>query len=124
MTTIYIYKERLYDTVLISNIRSRGMSVCMAIQSYAQLESLYNKDAQTIIDNCDTTLFLGCNSVQTATIIAKRCNKPVSDILNLPYGDMIVLRRGIAPFKTQMDEPYKDLFEYNESPKDTLESTK
>ena len=39
--------------------RSRNIGISIILQSVAQLESRYDKKAKTIIDCCDTTLFLG-----------------------------------------------------------------
>lgn len=44
---------------IISVIRSREISACPILQSKAQLEAVYDKKADIIIDNCDTMLFLG-----------------------------------------------------------------
>lgn len=44
---------------LIAVIRSRNMSACPVLQSRAQIEGIYDKKADIIVDNCDTLLFLG-----------------------------------------------------------------
>ncbi|MDF3005282.1 MAG: conjugal transfer protein TraG [Oscillospiraceae bacterium] len=44
---------------LIAVIRSRNMSACPILQSKAQVEGIYDKKADIIVDNCDTLLFLG-----------------------------------------------------------------
>lgn len=48
--------------ILISTLRSRDISVNLVYQSLAQLKSQYEKDWVTIIENCDSWLFLGGSS--------------------------------------------------------------
>ena len=82
----------------ISVIRSREISVSIAIQSITQLEGLYgHAKAMTIIDNCDHLLFLGGQSVETARFIGSKANKPVSAILDMPLGKAWLFERGNAP---------------------------
>ena len=82
---------------MISSIRSRAISVMLMIQSEAQLVQGYDYDAQTIISNCDTYIYLGGNDVQTAQAVADRCDKPMNEILNMPIGSCWVFRRGDKP---------------------------
>lgn len=44
---------------LISVLRSREISACLVVQAQSQLKAIYKEHADTIIGNCDTTLFLG-----------------------------------------------------------------
>lgn len=82
----------------ISVIRSREISVSIAIQSITQLEGLYGRaKAMTIVDNCDHLLYLGGQSVETARFIAVKANKPASAILNMPLGKAWLFERGNAP---------------------------
>ena len=53
--------------------RSRNIGISIILQSVAQLESRYDKKAKTIIDCCDTTLFLGGKSNST--------NKEISEMI-------------------------------------------
>lgn len=55
--------------------RSRNIGLSIILQSVSQLESRYEKKAQTIIDCCDTTLFLGGKSNSTNEEIAKMIGK-------------------------------------------------
>lgn len=82
---------------MIASIRSRGISTMLMIQSEAQLEEGYDKDARTIIGNCDTYVYLGGNDVETAEAVAKRCDIPVKKILNMPVGTNWIFRRGQDP---------------------------
>ena len=82
----------------ISVIRSREISVSIAIQSITQLEGLYgHAKAVTIIDNCDHLLYLGGQSVETARFIGVKANKPVSTILNMPLDRAWLFERGSTP---------------------------
>lgn len=53
--------------------RSRNIGISIILQSVAQLESRYDKKSKTIIDCCDTTLFLGGKSNST--------NKEISEMI-------------------------------------------
>lgn len=100
----------------ISIMRSTGMDVFMLIQSEAQLRALYGEyAAQTILDNCDNYVYLGGNDISTARNVAEKINKPVSTVLSLSLGDVIVIRRGHKPvtahrYRTYEDEIYKENF--------------
>ncbi len=50
---------------LVAVIRSRGISVSMAYQSYSQGKALWDKEWDGILGNCDSILFLGGNELQT-----------------------------------------------------------
>lgn len=55
--------------------RSRNIAISIILQSMAQLDARYDKDAKTIIDCCDTTLFLGGKSNSTNKEIAEMIGK-------------------------------------------------
>lgn len=59
----------------IATIRSRGISATLLVQSIAQIHSLYKDDADTIIDCCDTTVFLGGKSQKTTKFISESLGK-------------------------------------------------
>lgn len=82
---------------MISNIRSRGISAMLMLQSEAQLEAGYGRNAQTIIDNCNTYVYMGGSNPEMAETIAKRANKPASKILNMPLSKSWIFRRGQEP---------------------------
>ncbi|MGN0552847.1 MAG: VirD4-like conjugal transfer protein, CD1115 family [Oscillospiraceae bacterium] len=82
---------------MISNIRSREISAMIILQSKSQLLSSYGESAHTIIDNCDTMIYMGGNDVETARMIADRSNKPVHRILDMPIGTNWIFRRGEKP---------------------------
>ena len=55
----------------ISTSRSRKISFSVILQNLDQLEAVYDKSHETIIGNCDTTLFLGSNSQKTVEYFSK-----------------------------------------------------
>lgn len=61
--------------VLISTIRSRQISAMIGLQSLSQLKAAYRDHADTILDNCDTMIFLGGKSVATTEQIARMIGK-------------------------------------------------
>ena len=89
---------------MISSIRSRALSVMLMIQSEAQLRQGYEHDAQTIISNCDTYVYLGGNDVQTAQAVSERCDKQLSEVLYMPVGSCWVFRRGSKPRYAKLSE--------------------
>ncbi len=87
--------------VAIANIRSRKISLFLVIQNFAQLKNTYGENAETIIDNCDTLIFTGTNSPETARQIGLRCNKSVETILRMPLNHSWIFRRGSEPKLTE-----------------------
>lgn len=86
---------------MISNIRSRKISAVIVVQSLSQLKAGYGENYNTIIDNCDTLIFTGTNSPETAEQIAIRCNKTMDTILHMPLNHSWIFRRGSKPFLTE-----------------------
>lgn len=86
---------------MVSNIRSRKISVILILQSLSQLEQSYATGAHTIIDDCDTMIYMGGNDPQTAHEIAVRCNKTTQTILHMPLCSSWIFRRGTTPFMTR-----------------------
>ena len=86
----------------ISIFREKGISVTLLIQSESQLSSTYGSDAATtIINNCDSYVFLGSNDLRTAQNISLRANLPLEDVLYMPVGPEILFRRGQKPIMTK-----------------------
>lgn len=83
---------------MISNIRSRKISVMLILQSLSQLEESYGKSAHTIADDCDTLIYMGGNDPETAHQIALRCNKTTQTVLHMPLCSSWIFRRGERPF--------------------------
>lgn len=86
----------------ISIFREKGISVTLLIQSESQLSSMYGPNAATtIINNCDSYVFLGSNDLHTAQNISLRANLPLEDVLYMPVGSEILFRRGQKPIMTK-----------------------
>lgn len=68
---------------LISTIRSRKISAMIILQSLSQIKSIYKDDFETIIDNCDTFVFLGGKSTSTTEQIARMIGKTTIDTQNI-----------------------------------------
>ncbi len=68
---------------MVAVVRSRNMSLSIILQSLAQLKKEYHDDAQTIIDCCDTTLFLGGKSNETNKEIAEMVGKETVATLDI-----------------------------------------
>ena len=68
--------------ILISTIRSREISASIILQSLAQLKAIYDKQADIITDNCDTTLFLGGKGRETLKEISELLGKETIDLYN------------------------------------------
>ena len=82
---------------MISNVRSRNVSVMIVLQSLSQLEAGYGESSRTIIENCDTLLYMGGNDVDTAKYISVRAAKPVKSILSMPVSTHWQFRREQHP---------------------------
>ncbi len=67
---------------LIATIRSREISASIILQTKSQLKSIYKENADTIVGNCDTTLFLGGGEETTLKDISEVLGKETIDILN------------------------------------------
>lgn len=79
----------------ISIFREKQISVTLLIQSESQLESIYgSNDATTIINNCDTYIYMGGMDLKTCRSISERLNTPLEDVLYMPIGQEFIFRRG------------------------------
>ncbi len=67
---------------LIATIRSREISACIILQAQSQLKSIYKDNADTIIGNCDTTVFLGGKESTTLKEISETLGKETIDLYN------------------------------------------
>ena len=67
---------------LIATIRSREISASIILQSQSQLKTIYKDAADTIVGNCDTTLFLGVKEKSTLKEISELLGKETIDSFN------------------------------------------
>ena len=67
---------------LIATIRSREISASIILQSQSQLKAMYKDSADTILGNCDTTLFLGGKEKTTLKEMSELLGKETIDLYN------------------------------------------
>lgn len=67
---------------LIATIRSREISACVILQAQSQLKAIYKDNADTIVGNCDTTLFLGGKEKTTLKELSEILGKETIDLYN------------------------------------------
>ena len=114
---------------VLATVRKYNMSVVIILQSLSQLKKRYEKDYESIIDNCDTFIFLGSKGQETTEYVSKMLGnmtitvKNVSDSLGkskstsqsfqqtkrelmtphelvmLPTDEQVVIVKSVYPFK-------------------------
>ena len=67
---------------LMATIRSREISACLVLQAQSQLKALYKDNMDTIIGNCDSSLFLGGNEETTLKSWNSLLGKETIDLYN------------------------------------------
>ena len=67
---------------LMATIRSREISACLVLQAQSQLKALYKDNADTIVGNCDSSLFLGGKEPTTLRELSQGLGKETIDIAN------------------------------------------
>ena len=67
---------------LMATIRSREISACLVLQAQSQLRALYKDNADTIIGNCDSRLFLGGSEPSTLKELSQSLGKETIDTYN------------------------------------------
>ena len=67
---------------LIATIRSREISACIILQAQSQLKAIYKDNADTIIGNCDSALFLGGKEKTTLKELSEVLGKETIDLYN------------------------------------------
>ncbi|MCT1389861.1 type IV secretory system conjugative DNA transfer family protein [Peribacillus frigoritolerans] len=67
---------------LIAVIRSRNISATIILQAMSQLKAIYKERADTIIGNCDTTIFLGGKEPETVKSLSEELGKGTIDDYN------------------------------------------
>ncbi|MDD3229289.1 MAG: type IV secretory system conjugative DNA transfer family protein [Oscillospiraceae bacterium] len=67
---------------LMATIRSREISACLVLQAQSQLKALYKDNADTIIGNCDSSIFLGGKEPTTLKELAAALGKETIDTFN------------------------------------------
>ena len=67
---------------LMATIRSREISACLILQTQSQLKALYKDNAETIIGNCDASLFLGGKEPTTLKALSEALGRETIDTCN------------------------------------------
>ena len=67
---------------LMATIRSREISACLVLQAQSQLKALYKDNTDTIIGNCDTSIFLGGKEPTTLKELNQALGKETIDTFN------------------------------------------
>jgi type IV secretion system protein VirD4 len=67
---------------LIATIRSREISACVILQTQSQLKNMYKDNAETIIGNMDSRVFLGGSEKTTLKDLSESLGKETIDLLN------------------------------------------
>ena len=67
---------------LMATIRSREISACLVLQAQSQLKALYKDNADTIIGNCDSSIFLGGKEPGTLKELNQALGKETIDTFN------------------------------------------
>lgn len=93
----------------ISVFCAKGISTTLLLQSESQLENMYGKHAATtIINNCDTYLYMGGMDDTTCYNISRRRNVPVEDVYSMPLEQVVLFRRGAKPVVSRRYQTYED----------------
>ena len=67
---------------LVATIRSREISACLVLQAKSQLKAIYKDNADTIIGNCDSSIFLGGKEPGTLKELNQALGKETIDTFN------------------------------------------
>ena len=67
---------------LVATIRSREISACLVLQAQSQLKAIYKDNADTIVGNCDSMLFLGGKERTTLKELAETLGRETIDTYN------------------------------------------
>ncbi len=92
---------------IIAVVRSRDLWISLIIQSFSQLESMYSpSQSLSIINNCDTIIYLGGNDLKSAEFIGTRANKTPEVILSMDRDKEYVLESGKPAALIKKIPPY------------------
>ena len=91
---------------LIATIRSREISASIILQSQSQLKTIYKDAADTIVGNCDVTLFLGGKEKSTLKEISELLGKETIDSLSQSENRGAQTSHGLSYQKLGKDVPY------------------
>lgn len=107
---------------LMSVIRSRNISASIIIQDISQLDGIYGPKANTIVNNCDHTLYLGGQDEKTINFIARHTGINRLDLMTMSNDNVYVMERGsIGVRKTKSNTTLSE-FNFTEKEDFTLET--
>lgn len=78
-----------FDSI-ISNIRSRNISVMIALQNESQLFAIYGERAKTIIGNCYYYIYMGSTDPECIKNVSNRFKRTPEEIINLPHDKCLI----------------------------------
>ena len=70
---------------LVATIRSREISACLVLQARSQLKAIYKDNADTIVGNMDSQIFLGGSEPTTLKDLSEMLGKETIDAFNTSY---------------------------------------
>ncbi len=76
--------------------RGRNIHICMAIQSYEQLKRVYPNEDETIIENCDLSLLMGTNSIDSMAKYAKSFGEHTAERTSFSIGSDLSVNRSVV----------------------------
>jgi len=79
---------------IIANCRSRNISYMLGFQSFSQLEALYGKYANTILDCINYQIFYSSTNLNTNTYLAKVMQRPIREIQQMDEDMVCLVQRG------------------------------
>ena len=97
---------------LIATIRSREISASIILQSQSQLKAIYRDNADTIVGNCDTMLFLGGKEKTTLKEISEILGKETIDSFNTSENRGKEISHGLNYQKLGKDLPVMSEWSY------------
>ena len=89
-----------------ATIRSREISACLVLQAQSQLKALYKDNADTIIGNCDCSIFLGGKEPGTLKELAAALGKETIDTFNTGESRGREISHSLNYQKLGKDMPY------------------
>ncbi len=92
---------------LVATIRSREISACLVLQARSQLKAIYKDNADTIVGNMDSQIFLGGSEPTTLKDLSEMLGKETIDSFNTSdtRGNIAILRNIIPKTWPRIIEP-------------------
>ena len=91
---------------LVATIRSREISACLVLQARSQLKAIYKDNADTIVGNMDSQIFLGGSEPTTLKDLSEMLGKETIDSFNQSENRGSQVSHGLNYQKLGKDMPY------------------